>query len=66
MDELEQSEDQTDVDPLTRWWERGASLVEYALLTALIAAVAISALRYFQDETTQSFSESASAIVHAG
>jgi Flp pilus assembly pilin Flp len=40
----------------------GASLVEYALLVALIAVVCISALTYFQRETSQSLSESASAI----
>jgi Flp pilus assembly pilin Flp len=40
----------------------GASLVEYALLVALIAVVCISALTYFQQETSQSLSESASAI----
>lgn len=40
----------------------GAGLVEYALLVALILVVAASAVRYFQEETTQSFSESASTI----
>ena len=42
--------------------DEGASLVEYALLIALIAVVCISALTYFQAETSQTLSESASAI----
>jgi Flp pilus assembly pilin Flp len=42
--------------------DEGASLVEYALLVALIAVVCISAITYFQTETTKSLSESASAI----
>lgn len=46
--------------------ERGASLVEYALLVALIALVAAVAVGYFQDETTNTLSEASSAIVDAG
>jgi Flp pilus assembly pilin Flp len=46
--------------------DAGAGLVEYALLTALIAVVCITALRYFQVETTESLSRSSSAIVNAG
>lgn len=42
--------------------DAGASLVEYALLVSLIAVVCISALTYFQQETSQSLSKSASAI----
>lgn len=42
--------------------DEGASLVEYALLVALIAVVCISAITYFQAETAKSLSESASAI----
>jgi Flp pilus assembly pilin Flp len=42
--------------------DEGASLVEYALLVSLIAVVCISALTYFQQETSQSLSKSASAI----
>ncbi len=42
--------------------DQGASLVEYALLLALIAVVCISALTYFQKETSQSLSRSSSAI----
>jgi Flp pilus assembly pilin Flp len=42
--------------------DEGASLVEYALLVALIAVVCISAITYFQAETSKSLSESASAI----
>lgn len=40
----------------------GASLVEYALLVALIAVVCISAITYFQRETSESLSKSASVI----
>lgn len=43
----------------------GASLVEYALLVALIALVCVTALRYFQQETTNSLSKSSSAITAA-
>jgi Flp pilus assembly pilin Flp len=42
--------------------DQGASLVEYALLLALITVVCISALSYFQQSTSQSLSKSASAI----
>jgi Flp pilus assembly pilin Flp len=44
----------------------GASLMEYALLVSLIAVVALTAVQYFQSETTQSLSQSSSAIVSAG
>lgn len=46
--------------------DAGASFVEYALLTALIAVVCLVALQYFQQETTESLSRSSSAIVEAG
>jgi Flp pilus assembly pilin Flp len=46
--------------------DQGASLVEYALLVSLIAVVCISALTYFQQETSQSLSRSSSAIGNAG
>jgi Flp pilus assembly pilin Flp len=36
--------------------------VEYALLVSLIALTCVVALGYFQKETAESFSESASAI----
>ena len=42
--------------------DEGASLVEYALLLALIAVVCISALTYFQQETSRSLSKSASSL----
>lgn len=44
----------------------GAGLVEYALLASLIAVVCISAVRYFQQETSNSLSRSSSAITNAG
>ena len=40
----------------------GASLVEYALLVALIAVVCLASLTYFQKETSTSLSKSSSAI----
>ena len=46
--------------------DTGASLIEYALLVALIALVCIGGLRYFQQQTAASFSKSASSISSAG
>jgi Flp pilus assembly pilin Flp len=40
----------------------GASLVEYALLVALISLVCLASLTYFQKETSASLSKSSSAI----
>lgn len=37
--------------------ERGASVVEYSLLVALIAVVCISAITYLGGETAQSYSQ---------
>ena len=42
--------------------ERGASLVEYALLVALIAVVCIAAVTALGSTTSQKFSEIDSAI----
>jgi pilus assembly protein Flp/PilA len=42
--------------------DRGASLVEYALLVALIAVVCIAAVIILGDNASQTFSESGSAI----
>lgn len=42
--------------------ERGASLVEYALLLALIAFVCFVSLRFFGSSRDNSLSRSASAI----
>gem|GEM_PF-189505 len=42
--------------------ERGASLVEYALLVALIAVVCIVAIRFLGTEANDSFSSTGSAI----
>ena len=42
--------------------DAGASLVEYALLVALIAVVCLASLTYFQRETSASLSKSSSAI----
>ena len=42
--------------------EAGASLVEYALLLALIAVVCVAAVTFFGGEVSDSFSKSASRI----
>lgn len=46
--------------------ERGASLVEYALLVALIAAVCIGAITYFGGSSGSSINTSTSRIIEAG
>jgi len=46
--------------------ERGASLVEYALLAALIAMVCLVAISYFGSATGGRLSSSGSAITNAG
>ena len=45
--------------------DRGASLVEYALLIALIAVVCIGAVTFFGSTDAGSFTKSASSIVGA-
>lgn len=47
---------------LRRTDQRGASLVEYALLVALIAVVCIVAVSFFGGETGDSLSRTASEI----
>ena len=42
--------------------ERGASMVEYGLLVALIAVVAILAVKYFGGAVSSSFSNSANQL----
>jgi len=42
--------------------ERGASLVEYALLVALIAVVAIVAISFLGREASEKFSEVGSSL----
>jgi pilus assembly protein Flp/PilA len=46
--------------------ERGTSLVEYALLVALIAVVCISAMAYFGSATATRMSRNASSLAGAG
>ena len=46
--------------------ERGASLVEYALLVALIAVVCIAAIQILGDNAKSTFSEVGSKIGDAG
>jgi len=43
--------------------ERGAALVEYALLVALITVVAIGAVRYFGEKVRDSFLDTAQIVV---
>jgi Flp pilus assembly pilin Flp len=45
--------------------ERGASMVEYALLVALIALVALAALELFGQEVFTSYSSTTSQIAEA-
>jgi pilus assembly protein Flp/PilA len=45
--------------------DRGASLVEYALLLALIAVVCISAVTFFGGSLDKSFSKSGSSFAAA-
>ena len=42
--------------------DRGASLVEYALLVALIAVVCVVAIAYFGTETGDTFSRVSSSV----
>ena len=46
--------------------ERGASVVEYALLVALIAMVCLSAVAFFGGQTSTRMSQNGSAIAAAG
>ena len=45
--------------------ERGAAMVEYALLVALIAIVAIAALRILGEQVSTNFSEIDSSLDNA-
>jgi Flp pilus assembly pilin Flp len=45
-----------------RHGERGASLVEYGLLVALIAIVCLTAVLFFGEETSEEFSTIAKSI----
>jgi pilus assembly protein Flp/PilA len=42
--------------------DRGANLVEYAMLVALIAVVCLTAVAYFGGETETRFSHTGSAV----
>lgn len=46
--------------------ERGASLIEYALLLALIAVACIGAMTYFGSESKNSVGHSTDCILTAG
>jgi len=50
----------------SRWDDAGASLVEYALLLALIAVVCIGALSFFGGTSSGSVNSSADSIIVAG
>ena len=51
--------------PVSATEERGASLVEYALLIALISIVALVGLRFFGDEVFTSYSSTTNQVVSA-
>ena len=62
----------TNLDFLASWIkarfntdDRGASLVEYALLIALIAVVCIAAITFLGNEADEGFSKTGSAIATA-
>ncbi len=46
--------------------EKGASMVEYALLVVLIAIVALIAVSFMGEETSELYSEINSGLVNAG
>jgi pilus assembly protein Flp/PilA len=46
--------------------EKGASLVEYSLLVLLIAIAALTAVAFFGDELSSTYSEISSNLVDAG
>ncbi len=46
--------------------ERGASMVEYSLLVLLIAIAALTAVAFFGDELSGTYSEISSNLVDAG
>jgi pilus assembly protein Flp/PilA len=46
--------------------ERGASMVEYALLLALIAVVCIGAIKVLGQSASTSFSKTGSSLANAG
>jgi len=46
----------------TAGWDRGASLVEYALLIALIAIVCVVAIQVLGTQTSTSFSNTGSGL----
>jgi hypothetical protein len=59
----------TTVDERRSWRERGASLVEYALLLSLIAIACIGAITLMAGETAdgpRGINRSASSIISAG
>ena len=45
--------------------DRGASLVEYALLVALIAIVCFAAMQFLGGEVSDSFSSTAQSVANA-
>ena len=54
------------LERLGRAAERGASLVEYAFLIALIAVVCIVAMRYLGEETGEKYSDVGNSVAQAG
>ncbi|MCC5953357.1 MAG: Flp family type IVb pilin [Acidimicrobiia bacterium] len=55
-----------DDGPLARRYDdRGAGLVEYALLVALIVLTCVGAMTYFSEATEEKFTDSCEAIGNA-
>ena len=61
----DEAEDGGDEEARSRFGDLGTGLVEYALLTALIAMVALGSMQYFAGATNETLSTSTSAITHA-
>lgn len=57
---------QLDQAPKRKRDDRGAGLIEYCLLIALIALVCVSALLFFGGKNSTGFNKSANCIVTAG
>ncbi len=59
---IESNENQVDINTVSKEGEKGASLVEYALLVALIAIVAIAAVQFVGTRVSTRFSTIGSAL----
>lgn len=65
VDELDGPEVTTPVEAASNRRDRGASIVEYALLVALIAVVCIGAITFLGNSTSDNYSRSTSSLFHS-